>query len=99
MIGLCVVRMPYKNGNEPLQIQLVFRSQDSMEITPPPADRLEAYFRHVIVDPACTPPITFNGNLLFFKSLKIVIFCICLKKLDLCFIFFLLNYNSGSSNF
>ncbi|CAG9537519.1 unnamed protein product [Cercopithifilaria johnstoni] len=36
----------------PDEIQLVFRSQDSMEITAPPADRLEAYFRHVIVEPA-----------------------------------------------
>ncbi|KAK6111348.1 ATPase associated with various cellular activities (AAA) family protein [Brugia pahangi] len=46
----------------PAEIQLVFRSQDSIEITPPPADRLEAYFRHVIVEPACTPPITFNAD-------------------------------------
>ncbi|VIO87646.1 ATPase, AAA family protein [Brugia malayi] len=43
----------------PAEIQLVFRSQDSMEITPPPADRLEAYFRHVIVEPASDeyPPL------------------------------------------
>uniref|UniRef100_A0A8R1TTD0 Bromo domain-containing protein n=1 Tax=Onchocerca volvulus TaxID=6282 RepID=A0A8R1TTD0_ONCVO len=46
----------------PADIQLVFRSQDSIEITPPPADRLEAYFRHVIVESACTPPITFNAD-------------------------------------
>ncbi|MCP9265534.1 ATPase family AAA domain-containing protein 2B isoform 1 [Dirofilaria immitis] len=54
--------VPHENGHESLQIQLVFRSQDSIEITPPPADRLEAYFRHVIVEPACTPPITFNAD-------------------------------------
>ncbi|KAK6111346.1 ATPase associated with various cellular activities (AAA) family protein [Brugia pahangi] len=43
----------------PAEIQLVFRSQDSIEITPPPADRLEAYFRHVIVEPASDeyPPL------------------------------------------
>uniref|UniRef100_A0A1I8ET20 Bromo domain-containing protein n=1 Tax=Wuchereria bancrofti TaxID=6293 RepID=A0A1I8ET20_WUCBA len=43
----------------PAEIQLVFRAQDSMEITPPPADRLEAYFRHVIVEPASDeyPPL------------------------------------------
>ncbi|KAL3982959.1 ATPase associated with various cellular activities (AAA) family protein [Acanthocheilonema viteae] len=44
----------------PAAIQLVFRSHDSMEITAPPTDRLKAYFSHVIVEPACTPPITFN---------------------------------------
>ncbi|VDO39598.1 unnamed protein product [Brugia timori] len=58
----------------PAEIQLVFRSQDSMEITPPPADRLEAYFRHVIVEPACTPPITFNGKLLSFEIFDNAIF-------------------------
>uniref|UniRef100_A0A915Q642 Bromo domain-containing protein n=1 Tax=Setaria digitata TaxID=48799 RepID=A0A915Q642_9BILA len=44
----------------PSEIQLIFRPRDSLEITSPPADRLEAYFRHVIVEPACAPPITFN---------------------------------------
>ncbi|VDM12390.1 unnamed protein product [Wuchereria bancrofti] len=58
----------------PAEIQLVFRAQDSMEITPPPADRLEAYFRHVIVEPACTPPITFNGKLLFFEIFDDAVF-------------------------
>ncbi|VDK88160.1 unnamed protein product, partial [Litomosoides sigmodontis] len=46
----------------PTDIRLVFRSQDSVEITAPPCDRLQAYFRHVIVEPACTPPITFNAD-------------------------------------
>uniref|UniRef100_A0A0R3S4M1 Bromo domain-containing protein n=1 Tax=Elaeophora elaphi TaxID=1147741 RepID=A0A0R3S4M1_9BILA len=44
----------------PAEIQLVFRYQDSIEITAPPADRLGAYFEHVIATPACTPPIIFN---------------------------------------
>lgn len=79
MIRLYVVLISYKNGNGTLQIQLVFRSQDSIEITAPPADRLETYFRYVIVEPACTPPITFNGTYYSLKSLIITTSCICLK--------------------
>ncbi|VDP20534.1 unnamed protein product, partial [Onchocerca flexuosa] len=61
-VGSCYIILLSKSSEVKFKIQSIFRSQDSIEITPPPVDRLEAYFRHVIVESACTPPITFNAD-------------------------------------
>ncbi|VDN01233.1 unnamed protein product [Thelazia callipaeda] len=46
--------------NLPSEVQLIFHWRDSLEIMPPPVHRLEAYFRHVIIEQSCTRPINFN---------------------------------------